>query len=246
MDSVNNSLTRLGMDYIDLLQIHRWDDETPIEETMDALHDVVKSGKVRFIGASSMYAWQLAKAQHYADKKGQTKFISMQNLWNLLFREEEREMVPLCIDEGISCIPWSPLANGYLTGTRSKVERKAWEPAKNADTKRANTDGFASWLYDADEDWDTIEKVKSIATRKNVKPAQVALAWLLHKDGLTAPIIGATKMYQLEEAVSSLTVELDEEDMKVLESSYKPKGIKGIFGSAKVRTAAMKKLMAKK
>jgi len=243
MDSVDNSLRRLGMDYIDLLQIHRWDDETPIEETMDILHDVVKSGKVRYIGASSMYTWQLAKAQHYADKKGITKFISMQNLWNLLYREEEREMVPFCLDQGISCIPWSPLANGYLTGTRAKAERKAWEPLKNADTKRGATDGFANWLYDADEDWETIEKVKAIATQKKVKPAQVALAWLLQKDGLAAPIIGATKMYQLEEAVAALQVELSTEEIASLESSYKPKGIKGIFGSAKARKSAMKKLI---
>ncbi len=219
MDAIDNSLRRLGTDYVDLYQIHRWDDETPIEETLDALHDVVRAGKARYIGASSMYAWQFAKALYKADLHGWTRFVSMQNHYNLIYREEEREMIPLCIDQGVGLIPWSPLARGFLAGNRT--------PDKSGPTKRAKSDSFAHRMYYQDEDFTIVERVEDLAERYGVKPAQVALAWMLHKPGITAPIIGATKMYHVEEAVAALDIVLSDEDMAYLEEPYKPHPVLG-------------------
>jgi aryl-alcohol dehydrogenase (NADP+) len=219
MDAIDNSLRRLGTDYVDLYQIHRWDDETPIEETLDALNDVVRAGKARYIGASSMYAWQFAKALYTADLHGWTRFVSMQNHYNLIYREEEREMIPLCIDQGIGLIPWSPLARGFLAGNRT--------PDKSGPTKRAKSDSFAHRMYYQDEDFTIVERVEDLAERYSVKPAQIALAWMLHKSGITAPIIGATKMYHLEEAVAALDIVLSDEDMAYLEEPYKPHPVLG-------------------
>jgi len=219
MFSVDESLKRLGTDYIDLYQIHRWDYETPIEETMEALHDVVKSGKVRYIGASSMWAWQFAKAQQIAESNGWTKFISMQNHYNLVYREEEREMIPLCIDQGVGVIPWSPLARGFLAGNRT---REDW-----GETQRAKIDTMAQNFYYKDADWDIIDSLKAIAERIDKSPAQVALAWLMHKDGVQSPIVGATKMYQLEEAIDSVNIELSDEDMEELEAPYQVRPVLG-------------------
>lgn len=212
MFSIDESLKRLGTDHVDLYQIHRWDYETPIEETMEALHDVVKAGKARYIGASSMWAWQFSKAQHIAEKNGWTKFVSMQNHYNLVYREEEREMIPLCVDQGIGVIPWSPLARGFLAGNRT---REDW-----GETQRAKTDTIAQGLYYNDSDWDIVDAAKAIAERIDKSPAQVALAWLLHKDGVHSPIIGATKMYQLEEAIDAVTIKLTDEDIQALEAPY--------------------------
>ena len=193
MDGIDASLQRLGMDYVDLYQIHRWDYETPIEETMEALHDVVKSGKARYIGASSMFAWQFAKAQYTADLHGWTRFISMQNHWNAVYREEEREMVPLCLDQGVGCLPWSPLARGFLAGNRKK-------PGDDA-TARSKVDGYANKLYFRENDFEVLEAVKQVATLHEVKPVQVALAWLLQKGSVAAPIIGASKEQYVDDAV---------------------------------------------
>ena len=217
--SLEDSLRRLGTDYVDLYQIHRWDAETPIEETLDTLHEVVKSGKARYIGASSMYAWQFAKSLYQADLHGWTRFISMQNHYNLVYREEEREMIPLCLDQGIGVIPWSPLARGFLAGNRAKETY--------GETIRAKTDKFAHQLYYRDEDFKTIERVVELADRLRVKPAQVALAWLLHKPGVTAPIIGASKIHHLEEAVSALEIELSQEEISFLEELYQPHPVLG-------------------
>ncbi|CAF1097899.1 unnamed protein product [Adineta steineri] len=197
------------------------------EETMEALHDLVKSGKVRYIGASSMYAWQFAKAQYVAEKNGWTKFISMQNHYNLVYREEEREMNPLCCDQGVGLIPWAPQAGGFLAGNRSKsdIEKKDGEEA--AATKRAATDAFAHQRYYADSDFAIVDRVKSLAEKKQVKPAQLALAWLLSKPGVTSPIIGASKMYQLEEAVAATAIKLSEDEVKALEELYQPHRILG-------------------
>src|ERR671935_509282 len=186
--SIDASLQRLGLDYVDLYQIHRWDKTTPIEETMEALHDVVKSGKVRYIGASSMYAWQFAKAQRVAP----TPFVSMQNHYNLIYREEEREMIPQCIDQGVAVIPWSPLARGLLAGTRTREGERL--------TTRANTDPFGDSLYTTPEaDFAVVDRVAEVAAERAVRPAQVALAWLLHRPGVTAPIVGATKTAHIED-----------------------------------------------
>lgn len=219
MESIDASLKRLQTDYVDLYQIHRWDYQTPIEETMEALHDVVKAGKARYIGASSMYAWQFAKAQFVAEKNGWTRFVSMQNHYNLVYREEEREMIPLCIDQGVGIIPWSPLARGFLAGNRTR--------GGGGETIRAKTDDFAERLYYSDADFDVVERVVDLAGRLNIKPAQVALAWLLHQSGVTAPIIGATKMYQLEDAVAALEISLSDDDRHYLEEPYQPKAIMG-------------------
>ncbi|PJF38777.1 MAG: aldo/keto reductase, partial [Phototrophicales bacterium] len=186
MDAIDASLKRLGMDYVDLYQIHRWDYNTPIEETMEALHDVVKAGKARYIGASSMYAWQFAKAQHVAEMNGWTKFVSMQNHYNLIYREEEREMIPQCIDMGVAVIPWSPLARGFLAGNRTRD--------KGGETPRSRSDNYAHEMYYSDADWEIVDRVKQLAQAKGVAPAQIALAWLLHKPGVTSPIIGTSKM----------------------------------------------------
>ncbi len=219
MDAIDNSLRRLGTDYVDLYQIHRWDHETPIEETMEALHDVVKAGKARYIGASSMYAWQFAKAQYTADLHGWTRFVSMQNHYNLVYREEEREMNPLCLDQGVGLIPWSPLARGFLAGNRTRD--------KKGETVRANIDSFAHRLYYTDTDFDIVERVVEVAGKHGVSPIQIALAWILRQPGMVAPIIGASKMSHLEEAVATLEIELDDETCTYLEELYQPHPILG-------------------
>jgi aryl-alcohol dehydrogenase (NADP+) len=219
MHSIDRSLKYLEMDYVDLYQIHRWDYETPIEETMEALHDVVKAGKARYIGASSMYAWQFMKAQHVAETNGWTPFISMQNHYNLIYREEEREMIPCCIDQGVGLIPWSPLARGFLAGNRTREDY--------GETKRSKSDSMAHNMYYTDADFDTVDRVKALAAQHGVKPAQIALAWMLHKPAITSPIIGASKMYQLEEAIAALDIQLSDEDMAALEAPYQPKTILG-------------------
>ena len=219
MASIDASLKRLDTDYVDILQTHRWDNETPIEETMEALHDVVKAGKARYIGASSMWTWQFAKAQYLADLNGWTRFLTMQNHYNLIYREEEREMIPFCQDQGIGIIPWSPLARGFLAGNRSRQ--------KDEGTSRAKTDDFAHLMYYRDIDFDIVDRLKAVAERLDKKPAQVALAWMLHKPAIHSPIIGATKMYQLEEAIDAVDIELTEDDMMSLEELYQPKPILG-------------------
>jgi aryl-alcohol dehydrogenase (NADP+) len=218
-DSIDASLRRLQTDYVDLYQIHRWDYETPIEETLEALHDVVKAGKVRYIGASSMYAWQFAKALYLADRHGWTRFVSMQNHYNLVYREEEREMLPLCRAEGIGVIPWSPLARGFLAGNR---QRQGF-----GETSRAKTDDFAHKLYYDDADFQVVDRVIELAKKRGVSPTQIALAWLLHQPGVTAPIIGASKMEHLEEAIASIELKLDNEELAFLEQPYKPHPILG-------------------
>ncbi|MBI1804730.1 MAG: aldo/keto reductase [Ignavibacteriae bacterium] len=219
MDAIDNSLRRLGTDYVDLYQIHRWDYHTPIEETMEALHDVVKSGKARCIGASSMFTYQFAKTLRVADLHGWTRFVSMQNHYNLVYREEEREMIPLCREEGIGIIPWSPLARGFLSGTRKRGSQNA--------TPREKDDQFAKDLYYQEADYQIVDRVVELAKKKSVKPAQVALAWLLHQPGLTAPIVGATKMEHLEDAVGALEVKLSEDERKFLEELYVPHKVLG-------------------
>lgn len=214
LSGVDASLRRLGMDYIDLYQIHRWDYGTPIEETLEALHDVVKAGKVRYIGASSMWAWQFAKALHVQDAGGWTRFVSMQNHHNLLYREEEREMNPLCVDEGIGTIPWSPLARGRLT--------REWD----TQTARSETDEFGASLY-RDSDRHTVEKVGEIADKRGVSRAQVSLAWLLAQDPVDAPIVGATKSHHLDDAVAAVDLELDEAELQELDGLYEPRGVAG-------------------
>ncbi|KJD44064.1 aldo/keto reductase [Paenibacillus terrae] len=218
MNEIDNSLRRLGTEYVDLYQIHRWDSSTPIEETMEALHDLVKAGKVRYIGASSMYAWQFLKAQQVAERNGWTRFISMQNHLNLLYREEEREMLPLCHEEGIGVIPWSPLAKGRLT--------REWDEK----TTRSEIDEAGKRFYSnmVDADRKVVERVAEVAAKRGVTRAQVALAWVLQKDSVTAPIIGATKPYHLEDAVAALSVKLDANEIASLEEPYVPHPIIGI------------------
>ena len=215
---LDQSLRRLETDYVDLYQIHRWDDETPIEETLEALHDVVKAGKVRYIGASSMYAWQFAKALYLADRHGWTRFVSMQNHYNLLYREEEREMMGLCQSEGVGVIPWSPLARGRLA--------RAW---KTETTHRSETDAFGKTLYSRTEDADrmVVERLSEVAERRGIPRAQVALAWLLSKPGVTSPIVGASKPHHLEDAVAALTVRLTPEEIASLEEPYVPHPVLG-------------------
>jgi 1-deoxyxylulose-5-phosphate synthase len=219
MEAIDASLRRLGADYVDLYQIHRYDRETPIEETMEALHDVVKAGKARYIGASSMYAWQFVRAQYTADRHGWTRFVTMQNHYNLVYREEEREMIPYCQAEGVGVIPWSPLARGFLAGNRTR--------AKADETSRSRSDEFAHHLYYQDSDFSVVERVVELAGQRGVKPAQIALAWILHKPGVTAPIIGASKMYQLEEAIAGLDIKLGAEEVKRLEECYTPHPVLG-------------------
>lgn len=218
-DSIDASLRRLQTDYVDLYQIHRWDNETPIEETLEALHDLIKIGKVRYIGASSMYAWQFAKALYIADKHGWTRFVSMQNHYNLVYREEEREVIPLSIAEGVGIIPWSPLARGLLVGNRQKQGY--------GETLRAKTDEFAHSLYYDDLDFQVVDQVINLAKERSVKPAQIALAWLLHKPGVTAPIIGASKIEHLKEAVEAIDISLSDEEIKLLEAPYRPHPVLG-------------------
>ena len=218
MAGIDASLTRLDMDYVDLYQIHRWDYRTPIEETMQALHDVVRAGKARYIGASSMFAWQFAKAQHAADLHGWTRFVSMQNHYNLLYREEEREMIPQCLDQGVGVIPWSPLARGVLTGNRTRDGERR--------TTRASSDAFGDTLY-SEADFDIVDRVADVAGKRGVPPAQVALAWLLHRPGVTAPIVGATKLGHLQDALAAEELELGEDEMRHLEESYVPHPVLG-------------------
>jgi aryl-alcohol dehydrogenase-like predicted oxidoreductase len=218
-DAIDGSLRRLGTDYVDLYQIHRFDYDTPIEETLEALDDIVRSGKVRYLGASSMFAWQFMKMLAAADAHGWTRFVSMQNHYNLVYREEEREMLPLCRQEGIGVIPWSPLARGFLAGNRRREDR--------GETIRAKTDGFAHELYYADSDFTIAERVVDLAARRGLKPTQVALAWLLAKPGVTAPIIGASKLPHLDEAVAALDVRLEPEEITFLEEPYQPHAILG-------------------
>jgi aryl-alcohol dehydrogenase-like predicted oxidoreductase len=201
---IDASLTRLGSEYVDLYQIHRWDAETPIEETMAALHDVVRAGKARYIGASSMFAWQFAKAQCVAKSAGTSAFVSMQNHYNLVYREEEREMIPLCLDQGVGIIPWSPLARGLLTGTRLR--------SREPQTVRSSTDPFADSLYEP-ADFDVVDAVCGAAVDRGTSPAQLALAWLLAKPAVVAPIVGATKLKHVDDALASLDVTLSEEDL---------------------------------
>jgi aryl-alcohol dehydrogenase-like predicted oxidoreductase len=213
--SIDASLERLGLDYVDLYQIHRWDYSTPIEETMEALHEVVKAGKARYIGASSMYAWQFAKAQHVA----RTRFVSMQNHYNLVYREEEREMIPQCIDQGVGVLPWSPLARGLLAGTRTREGERL--------TTRARTDQFADSLYTPEVDFAVVDRVAEVARERGIPSAQVALAWLLHKPGVTAPIVGATKPGHLEDALAAEQLTLGEDEIARLEEPYVPHAVSG-------------------
>jgi len=219
MHAIDASLRRLSTEYIDLYQIHRFDPETPIEETLEALHDIVKSGKALYIGASSMFAWQFAKMLDIAERRRWTKFVTMQNHYNLVYREEEREMIPLCIDRGIGVIPWSPLARGFLAGNRTRQQRGT--------TERAQTDEFAHQMYYTDLDFDVVDRVIELAKRRGVTPAQIALAWILHKPGVTAPIIGASKMEQIEQSLAALDVTLDATEMQFLEEPYKPHAVLG-------------------
>ena len=213
--SIDASLERLGHDYVDLYQIHRWDPLTPIEETMEALHDVVNAGKARYIGASSMYAWQFAKAQRVA----KTRFVSMQNHYNLVYREEEREMIPQCIDQGVAVLPWSPLARGLLAGTRTREGDRL--------TTRARTDSFGDSLYTPDVDFAVVDRAGEVAGDRGVAQAQVALAWLLHKPGVSAPIVGATKLEHLEDALAAVEISLSEDEITRLEEPYVPHAISG-------------------
>jgi aryl-alcohol dehydrogenase-like predicted oxidoreductase len=219
MDSIDASLRRLGTDYVDLYQIHRWDYDTPIEETMEALNDVVRAGKARYIGASSMYAWQFAKAQYTADLHGWTRFASMQNHYNLVYREEEREMIPFCVDQGVGIISWSPLARGFLAGNRT--------PDKSGETARSKSDGLAHNYYYGDADFAIVDRVAELAKKHGCSNAQIALAWMLHKPYITSPIIGASKMKHLEEAVAALDITLSEDEITTLEESYQPHRVLG-------------------
>jgi aryl-alcohol dehydrogenase-like predicted oxidoreductase len=218
MSSIDASLRRLKTDYVDLYQIHRWDYNTPIEETLEALHDVVKAGKARYIGASSMYSWQFAKALYISEMNGWTRFVSMQPHYNLIYREEEREMLPLCHDQKIAVIPWSPLARGLLTGKRTRERNE---------TVRARTDQFGKSLYKADSDFDIVDRLTEVASQRGLPNAQVALAWLLSKPVITAPIIGASKPGHLEDAVAALSVKLTLEEITRLEELYQPHLVSG-------------------
>ncbi len=214
MTEIDNSLSRLGTDYVDLYQIHRFDPDTPVEETMEALHDVVKAGKARYIGASSMYAWQFSKMQYTARLNGWTRFVSMQNHYNLLYREEEREMLPLCADQQVATLPWSPLARGRLT--------RAWD----TDTERSRTDSFGSTLYQ-EGDREIVDAVGRVADERGVPRAQVALAWVLRQDTVASPIVGATKPQHLDDAIAALDVELTDEEAGELERPYTPRAVSG-------------------
>jgi 1-deoxyxylulose-5-phosphate synthase len=216
--AIDASLSRLGTDHVDLYQIHRWDPETPIEETMEALHEVVRAGKARYIGASSMYAWQFAKAQHTATVAGWTRFVSMQNHYNLVYREEEREMIPLCLDQGVGVIPWSPLARGLLAGTRERGGERR--------TVRAGADPLADEMYE-EADFDVVDAVRAVAGERGVPPAQVALAWLLGRPAVSAPIVGATKLGHLDDAVAAVDLTLTAEEVARLDAPYRPHPVIG-------------------
>lgn len=218
--AIDASLTRLGMDYVDLYQTHRWDYDTPIEETMEALHEVVKAGKARYIGASSMHAWQFAKAQHIAEKNGWTKFSTMQPMVNLIYREEEREMIPQCIDQGVGVIPWSPLARGILAGSKPVGGQGQTTRAKSDEQMRA-------WKLGLERDTPVIEALHEVAEAKGVSPAQIALAWLLQKPGITAPIVGASKSHHMDQALGALEITLSEAEIEQLEAPYVPHEVVG-------------------
>ena len=220
LSAIDASLQRLGMDYVDLYQIHRWDNETPAEETMEALNDVVRAGKARYIGASSMHAWRFAKAQSVAERNGWARFVSMQPHYNLLYREEEREMIPQCIDQGVAIIPWSPLARGVLAGTRTRSGERR--------TTRSRSDAFADALYSHPADFDIVERTAEVAEQRSVSPAQVALAWLRERPGVAAPIIGATKEEHLADSIASLELQLTAEEVELLEQPYVPHEVLGI------------------
>ena len=219
LHAIDDSLRRLQTDYVDLYQIHRFDPHTPIEETLEALHDVVKMGKALYIGASSMYAWQFAKMLYTSDAMSLARFVTMQNHYNVLYREEEREMIPLCLEEGIGLLPWSPLARGFVAGNRRKEDR--------GETVRAKSDDFAQQLYYRDSDFTVVDRVTEIARQRGVPNAQVALAWILQQPGVTAPIVGATKMQYLDDAVAALALKLDEAELKALAEPYQPHPVLG-------------------
>ena len=219
LSAIDASLRRLELDYVDLYQIHRWDSETPTEETMEAPDEVVKSGKARYIGASSMFAWQFAKAQRVAELHSWTKFVSMQNHYNLIYREEEREMIPQCIDQGVGIIPWSPLARGFLAGTRTREGERR--------TRRSETDPLQDEWYGRPEDFDVVDRLAEVAGDRGVPQAQVASAWLLHKPGVTAPIVGATKLGHLEDALAAAELALSPEEVARLEQPYVPHPVLG-------------------
>jgi aryl-alcohol dehydrogenase-like predicted oxidoreductase len=218
LSELEHSLKRLGTDYVDLYQIHRWDYHTPIEETLEALHDVVKAGKARYIGASSMFAWQFAQSLYTADLHGWTRFVAMQNHYNLVYREEEREMLPLCRDQGIGVIPWSPLARGFLAGNRQK---------QGGETSRAKTDTIADKLYYQDDDFAVANAVTAVAQARGIPNMQIALAWILSKPGITAPIVGASKPHHLDDALAALSIKLTDEEVQKLEEPYRPHRILG-------------------
>ena len=213
------SLKRLGLDYVDLYQIHRYDPDTPIEETLQTLHEVVQAGKARYIGASSMYAWQFARMLHVSQAHGWARFVSMQNHYNLVYREEEREMLPLCRAEGVGIIPWSPLARGFLAGNRTRTEDTA--------TMRAQTDDFAQSMYYRDNDFAVVDQLKQVAAARGVAPAQIALAWVLAQPGVTAPIIGASRIEQLNELGAALSIKLSEDECRTLQAVYQPHPVLG-------------------
>ncbi len=219
LDSIDNSLKRLQMDYVDLYQIHRWDYNTPIEETMEVLNDVVRAGKARYIGASSMFAWQFMKALHVSEVNGWAKFVSMQNHYNLVYREEEREMIPLCKDQGIGLIPWSPMARGFFAGNRKR--------GGGGETRRAQNDPFANELYFREQDFVMAERADQVAKVRGLTASQIALAWVLNKPHITAPIIGSSKIEHLDQAIAALDIKLSEEEIKRLEEPYQPHPILG-------------------
>lgn len=219
MHAIDDSLRRLGLDYVDLYQIHRFDRTTPIEETIEALDDVVKAGKALHVGASSMYAWQFARMLDHADRHGLAKFVTMQNHYNLIYREEEREMIPLCESQGIGLIPWSPLARGFLTGSRSRENK--------GETTRARSDAFAHQMYYEADDFRVVDRVSEVAAQRGVPNAQIALAWLLSKPYVTAPIIGATRLSHLEDAIKAVEIKLTDEEIATLEEPYRPHPVLG-------------------
>jgi aryl-alcohol dehydrogenase (NADP+) len=220
MSAIDASLRRLGTDYVDLYQIHRLDAETPMEEMLEALHDVVKAGKVLYIGASSMFAWQFARSLYLADLHRWSRFVAMQNHYNLVYREEEREMIPLCRAEGVGVIPWSPLARGFLAGNRGRD--------RSGETTRSRSDAFAHSMYYQDTDFEVVDRVVELAERRGVSPAQIAIAWVLQQPGITAPIIGASKMQQLEEAVAAVDIALTADECARLEEPYRPHPVLGM------------------
>jgi len=224
-DAIDASLRRLGTDHVDLYQIHRFDPHTPVEETLEALNDIVRAGKARYIGASSMFAWQFARMLHVSERHGWARFVSMQNHYNLVYREEEREMLPLCREAGIGVIPWSPLARGFLAGNRTRGEAGDAPPA--GETLRARTDRYAHGLYYADADFAVVERACALADERGVTPAQIALAWILRQPGVTAPIVGVTKLAHLDAAIAALEVTLDDAECRLLEEPYVPHPVLG-------------------